>query len=159
MVAISATPLEYVRTVCPSCHGFGTPAATQPACIVCGEQWTYTRFDQWIEAYDRPMSWLSWLLPGRRNRYRWDRLPCGHDLDFLTHAESICITCRGVGTIGHWDLSAHYRERITPPAPRASYRPARYPPVAPMHTPRLVETTRTRMSVFDWQRGRYWPAK
>lgn len=132
----SSDALELVRGVCPSCHGFGSPAATQPACIACGEQWTYARFDQWIEAYDRPTSWLSWLLPGRRNRYLWDKLPCGHDLGFLTHAESICLTCRGVGTVASLQLSRRYEQRqralLTATAPRPH---ANRAAPSPMRTP------------------------
>lgn len=150
MVAVSATPLEYVRVACPDCRGTRLTAKLFPGCSQCDTCWTPARFDAWIEAHDRPRFF-------RRNRYRWNvALPCSHPLTALAYRPITCPTCRGVGTIGHWDLSAHFRERITPPTPRTSYRPARYPPVAPIHTPRLAETTRTRMSVFDWQRGRYW---
>lgn len=175
MVAVSATPLEYVRTWCRDCGGSGLTKEVYPGCAKCAQCWRPSRFDAWIEAHDRGivyhllhghwtpprwLRWLSWVMPRGRFAYQWNvALPCSHPLTALAYRPITCPTCRGVGTIGHWDLSARYRERITPPTPRTNYRPARYPPVAPIHTPRLAETTHTRMSVFDWQRGRYWHAR
>lgn len=150
MVAATAAPLEYVRVTCCDCHGSGQTTELYPGCAECRAYWRPLCFDAWIEAHDRP----HWF---RRNRYRWNvALPCSHPLTALAYEPLACATCRGVGTVGHWELSRAFRERITPPAPRTSYRPARYPPVAPMHTPLLAETTRKSLTVFDWQRGRYW---
>lgn len=171
MVA-AATPLEFVRIPCSDCRGSGQTTELYPGCRQCRAYWRPSSFDKWIEAHDRGivyhllhghwtpprwLGWLSWVMPRGRDRYEWNvALPCGHRFERLDFRPVNCRTCRGVGTIGHWELSAHYRERITPPAPRTSYRPSRYPPVAPMHTPLLAETTRTRLSLFDWQRGRNW---
>lgn len=151
MAAISATPLEYTRRLCPDCHGTRLTAKLYPGCRACHACWTPTRFDAYIEAHDRP----RWF---RRNRYRWNvALPCSHPLTALAYRPINCPTCYGVGTIGHWDLSQHYRERITPPATRTSYRPSRYPVITPMQTPPLAETPRAdRRRVYDWQRGRLW---
>lgn len=168
---------EPVRTKCPVCHGFGAPAALQPACLACGAQWVVARFDWWIEGHDRggAVRWGRWVLPGwlarvtmfvsfivprGRDRYRWDRLPCGHDLArCLTYDERPCTACRGVGTVTHWRLSEMVQR-----SHRRSSRPIqpRYPPIVPMSTPKLAHPRDNRNargdshSVRDGQNGRWW---
>jgi|SRR6185312_1827505 len=145
MAAALAAPLEYTRRTCFECHGSGQSVTLVPGCNQCRAYWTPARFDLWIEAHDRP----RWF---RRNRYKWSvALPCGHEFQQLAYRPLTCVVCRGVGTIGHWELARSYYDRITPPASRTSYHPAHFPAIAPLGTPLLADER-----IWDWQRGRYW---
>lgn len=159
MPAVSSA-LEWQRRTCPTCSGTGEATTLVPSCKACGADWSVARFDAWLETYDRG-SWLSWLIPGGRNRYRWDKLPCGHDLARrLRYTAPACATCRGVGTVSILRLSRHFRERIAPPLPRYGYQPVHVPAIVPMRTPILAvarDAGTPSLSTYDWQRRRWWP--
>lgn len=124
--AYSTAPIAITRAACPTCHGFGTLPLVTPGCFVCGATWTQEQYEAWQCGHERGgythigrwqlpgwlarLTWrVSFILPGGRNRYRWEHLPCGHELAALTFSMPGCFTCRGRGTIAHLTLAHRTR--------------------------------------------------
>ena len=148
----STTSLDLVRDTCPACHGSGEAAAVlEVACAACGQAWSLAHFDTWIEGHDRGgrtwlARWLSFIVPGGRNRYRWEHLPCGCPMKALSYQFASCGICRGAGTIAWMGLRRHlHHDRQHPhreprlcvlPKPSAS-QVLRNPPVPPITDARI----------------------
>lgn len=118
---------------CWHCRGTGLTGALIPACALCRVSWHPARFDAWIETYDRG----SWLLFGR-NRYRWDKLPCGHPLaGCLTFRDERCPRCDGTGMVEVERTRPRSMADFRPPRPQSPPRRRVYraPAVAPIQPP------------------------
>lgn len=133
---------------CAACHATGITGRLLPGCLACGASWQPRQFECWLECHDRG----AWLMFGR-NRYRWDRLPCGHRLDAcLTYRDELCAQCGGLGEIitTDWIARPVYPAQWRAPSPAIPL-----PPIRPMRalTKPLAHRMRTSaMTSGPWLR-------